>query len=221
MGTPPHGSSPVLGDSAILRLNKALDALARIWNDEPPIPVELKEALAYSEEMATPLMMALGYPERVEDAKKLLTHTSVNVGKVKGGTMINMVPDTAEAEVALCLAPGLHAAKALERVKELLTGCVGIELDDMLEFDSNFTSPNLSFIKALRGAAQAVTGSDPKPFVSTATSDAGAFRIRGIPTVCFGPGDITKIHNYDEYVDAKELSEFAKTYLRTAIEYCT
>jgi hypothetical protein len=31
---------------------------------------------------------------------------------------------------------------------------------------------------------------------------------------------MTVIHGYDESVDAKELTGFAKTYFRTAVEFC-
>jgi len=220
-GTPAHGSSPVLGDNAFLRLSKALAALAEFWNDEPPIPTDVREVLPFSEELVTRMIIALGFPERVEDAKMLLTHTSVNIGRVNAGTMINMVPDKAEAEVALCLAPGLKATEALERVKDLLKGCIGIEVENMMEFDSNFTSPKLPFVKLLGEAGRSVMGNEVKPFLFTGTSDAGAFRVKGIPAVCFGPGDIARVHNYNEYVDVKDLTAFAKAYLRTAIEYCT
>jgi succinyl-diaminopimelate desuccinylase len=219
-GTPAHGSSPVLGDSAILRLNEGLKAIASIWNDEPHIPSDVQGVLPFSEELVTRFVSTLAFPERAEDAKRLLTHTSVNVGTIRGGTMINVVPDRAEAEVALCLAPGVSASNAIERTKELLKHSVGIEVEEILVSDPNFTSPNLPFVNILREASSSVMGIDAKPFLSTGTSDAHAFRLRGIPTVWFGPGDITRIHNYDEYVSVKDLTAFAKTYLRTAIEYC-
>ncbi len=219
-GKPAHGSSPVLGDSAILRLIGALDALAAIWNDEPPIPAEVKEVLPFSEELVEKYATMMGAAGRLEEAKKLLTHTSVNIGTIRGGTMINMVADSAEADIALCLAPSITAAKAMERTKELLANYTGIEVETVLESDPNFTSPKLEFIKTLTKASHSIMGNDPKPFLTTGTSDAHAFRLKGIPTVWFGPGSMTVIHGYDEYVDTKELTEFAKTYFRTAVEFC-
>jgi succinyl-diaminopimelate desuccinylase len=219
-GRPAHGSSPVLGDSAILRLNGALAALTAIWNDEPPIPAEVKEVLPFSRELVEQYATMMGATGRLEEAKKLLTHTSVNIGTIRGGTMINMVPDSAEADIALCLAPSVTAAKAMERTKELLAETTGVEIEKLLESDPNFTSPKLEFINILGKASHSVMGSDPRPFLSTGTSDAHAFRLRGIPTVWFGPGNMTVIHGYDENVDAKELTEFAKTYFRTAVEFC-
>ncbi len=218
-GKPAHGSSPVLGDSAILRLNGALDALAAIWNDEPPIPGEVKEVLPFSEELVEQYATMMGAAGRLMEAKKLLTHTSVNIGTIRGGTMINMVPDSAEADIALCLAPSITAAKAMERTTELLAN-TGVVVEKLLESDPNFTSPKLEFINILGKASHSIMGSDPKPFLSTGTSDAHAFRLRGIPTVWFGPGNMTVIHGYDENVDAKELTGFAKTYFRTAVEFC-
>lgn len=219
-GRPAHGSSPVLGDSAILRLNEALAALATIWNDEPLLPAELGEALPFSGELLKQYVTLLGVPERLEEAKMLLRRTSVNVGTIRGGTMINMVPDAAEADIALCLAPSVTADKAMERTKELLSKCAGIEIERILYSDPNFTSPKLPFVSVLRKASRSIMGGDAQPFLSTGTSDAHAFRPRGIPTVFFGPGNMTLVHGYDEYVDSKELTGFAKAYFKTAVEYC-
>jgi succinyl-diaminopimelate desuccinylase len=134
--------------------------------------------------------------------------------------MINMVPDSAEADIALCLAPSVTASKAMERVKELLSRSVGIEVDTILESDPNFTPPHQHLINTLRGAYQSVIGRDAKPFLSTGTSDAHGFRLRGIPTALFGPGDMSVIHAYDEYANVKDLTAFAKIYFRTAVEFC-
>jgi succinyl-diaminopimelate desuccinylase len=219
-GKPAHGSSPVLGDSAILKLNRALDALAAIWNDEPPILPEVKEVLPFSEELVEQYATMMGAADRLEEVKKLLTHTSVNIGTIRGGTMINIVADSAEADIALCLAPSVTAAKAMERTKELIGTSADLQIEKLLESDPNFTSPKLEFINVLREASQSIMGSEPKPFLSTGTSDAHAFRLRGIPTVWFGPGNMTVIHGYDELVDAKEVTEFAKAYFKAAVEFC-
>jgi succinyl-diaminopimelate desuccinylase len=162
----------------------------------------------------------MGAADRLEEATKLLTHTSVNVGTVRGGTMINMVPDSAEADIALCLAPSVTADKAMERTKELLGKNTDIEVEKLLVSDPNFTSPKLEFINILREASRSIMGGDAKPFFTTGTSDAHAFRLRGIPTVWFGPGNMTVIHGYDESVDAEELTGFAKTYFKAAVEFC-
>jgi succinyl-diaminopimelate desuccinylase len=219
-GRPAHGSSPVLGDSAILKLTEALHAIGTIWNDSPPIPAEVEEVLPYSGELVKQYVTLMGVKDRLAEAKKLLTHTSMNVGTIRGGTMINIVPDCAEADIALCLAPGVTAHKAMERTRELLGKNRDIEVKKLLMSDPNFTSPNVEFINVLRKASHSIMGGDAKPFLTTGTSDAHAFRLRGIPTVWFGPGNLTLIHGYDEHVDAKELTAFAKTYFKTAVEFC-
>jgi succinyl-diaminopimelate desuccinylase len=179
-GKPAHGSSPVFGDSAILRLNGALDALAAIWNDEPLIPPEVREVLPFSEELVEQYVTMMGVTGRLEEAKKLLTHTSMNIGIIRGGTMVNIVPDSAEADIALCLAPSVTSAKAMERTIELLAKSTGVKVEKLLESDPNFTSPKLEFINILGEASESIMGSYPKPFFSTGTSDAHAFRLRGI-----------------------------------------
>jgi len=108
----------------------------------------------------------------------------------------------------------------MERVKELLNKNTGIEIEQLLISDPNFSSPKTEFIKVLMEASHAIMGGDAKPFLSTGTSDAHAFRLRGIPTVWFGPGNLAVIHGYDEQVDARDLTTFAKMYFKTAVEFC-
>ena len=219
-GRPAHGSSPVFGDSAILRLIEAIRAMGTIWTDEPSVPSDVKEVLPFSTEVVKQTITNLGIPERFEEGKRLLTHTSVNVGTIRGGTMINMVADKAEADIALCLAPGVTAANAMIRIKELLSKVPAVEIDTLCVSDPNFTPPNHPIVSTLRDAYQSITGRDAKPYHMTGTSDAHGFRLRKIPTALFGPGDMSVIHGYDEYVDMKELTLFAKTYFKTAVEFC-
>ena len=130
------------------------------------------------------------------------------------------VADAAEADIALCLAPSVTSEKAMERTKELIAKTPGIEIESLLHSDPNFSSPKLPFVNVLRDAAKSIMNEDAKPFLCTGTSDAHGFRLKGIPTVFFGPGNMTLVHGYDEYVESKELTNFAKAYFKTAVEYC-
>jgi succinyl-diaminopimelate desuccinylase len=219
VGTPAHGSAPVMGDSAILRLNKALNDLARIQKEPAPVPSELRGVIPLSKDMVRQYAAAVGYRNRAKLAEGLITHTSVNVGTIRGGTMTNIVPESAQAEIALCLPSGETANHAYRRVKALVRH-EGVKVKATFGMDSNWTSPNLPFIRALQSASHTIMNTSPKPFLSTGSSDAHAFRLRGIPTVWFGPGDISGAHSYDEYVRVKELVAFAKAYLLTAIQLC-
>jgi acetylornithine deacetylase/succinyl-diaminopimelate desuccinylase-like protein len=135
--------------------------------------------------------------------------------------MTNIVPESAQAEIALCLPPGESASKALRRVKELVGRNDGVNVRATYKMDPNWTSPNLPFVRALQSATRSVMNLNPTPFLSTGTSDAHAFRLRRIPTVMFGPGDLSGAHSYNEYVRVKELVAFAKIYFQTAIQLCT
>jgi len=220
VGTPAHGSAPVMGDNAILRLNKSLDDLTKIEREGVPVPPELRSVVRLSKGMVRQYAAAAGYRDRAKLAEKLVTHTSVNVGTVHGGTMTNIVPESAQAEIALCLPPGEPARQALKHVKTLVGGNAGVKVTATFGMDPNWTRPNLPVVKALQFASRSVMNVTPKPFLSTGSSDAHAFRLRGIPTVWFGPGDISGAHSYDEYVRVKELVAFAKTYFQTAIRLC-
>jgi succinyl-diaminopimelate desuccinylase len=219
-GRPAHGSTPVFGDSAILTLNRAIDAITKIENDQVPTPPQLRGIVSFSRVMIRAYATMAGHRDRAKRAENLVTHTSVNVGTIRGGTMTNVVSESAEAELALCLPAGQTPAKAMKRLKQLTDHVPNIQIQKTFGMNPNSTTPELHFIRGLQSSANSIMNVKPRPFLTTGTSDAHAFRLRGIPTVWYGPGDMTRAHAYDEYVKVKELAAFAKTYFKTAIELC-
>jgi acetylornithine deacetylase len=54
----------------------------------------------------------------------------------------------------------------------------------------------------------------------SAWTDAALFNEAGIPTVCFGPGDIGLAHAAEEYVPIAEIDKAARVLTRVVQEWC-
>ena len=138
----------------------------------------------------------------------------LNVGRVDGGTAVNVVPEVCTLELGLRPLPGMSSASLSARVERAaleaaapLTPEITILSDSppMLVRDD---APVLHGLCALTGQHRPAT-------VSYAT-DAGWLQRLGMDCVLFGPGSIDVAHRPNEYVPRSELAA-ARGLLQQAI----
>ena len=176
-------------------------------------PEDIAQVIEKSKEIADALIGEKGIG-------KILSSPSVNVGIIKGGTKVNMVPDKCEIEIDMRLPIGISVNDAIEKVKELLE-----EFKDDVVFtvitgtEPNYTPPNTELVSLARENIKEVLGVNPNVFVQWASSDARYFRLKGIPTIHYGPAVIEGIHGYDEKVKAEDVVTATKVYVGTAIDF--
>ena len=149
----------------------------------------------------------------------LLGKPTLNVGAIRGGTKINVVPNQCEIEVDRRMLPG-------EKKEEVLTEMRGI-LDSLQSQDPLFQyrmeeidfaepaeiHPEEEIIGVGMNAIQEVTGEKPKLKGSSGFTDA-RFYINQchIPTLIFGPGGVDQSHTTNESVEVEALVHAAHIY---------
>ncbi|MBB5551263.1 acetylornithine deacetylase [Rhizobium lentis] len=131
-------------------------------------------------------------------------YSSLQVGTLKGGQAVNIIPDTCEAEFearaiagvdpAILLAPLRTAAEALPQL--------GFEVE-WREL-SAYPALSLAADAALARLLGELTGIEPLAAVSYGT-EAGLFQRAGIDAIICGPGDIGRAHKPDEFILVEEL----------------
>ncbi|MBX4927279.1 acetylornithine deacetylase [Rhizobium binae] len=131
-------------------------------------------------------------------------YSSLQVGTLKGGQAVNIIPDICEAEFearaisgvdpAVLLAPLRAAAGALPQL--------GFEVEwrDL----SAYPALSLAADAPLARLLGELTGIEPLAAVSYGT-EAGLFQRAGIDAIICGPGDIGRAHKPDEFILASEL----------------
>ncbi|WP_243666095.1 ArgE/DapE family deacylase [Vulcanisaeta sp. JCM 16159] len=101
-GRPAHGSLPVLGDNAIMKLIRAIsraEELINEFNRGIKLPSELMEAIKNSAEVYLEVSRGSGLNLTLSDFERVVGTVSFNPGVIRGGSKINMVPDYAELEL--------------------------------------------------------------------------------------------------------------------------
>jgi succinyl-diaminopimelate desuccinylase len=177
-GTPAHSSSPTRGVNAIYRMSRLIGHL---------------------EQHA----MELGYRQE----HPLCGGPSLSVGRIQGGTSVNVVPARCEIEIDRRIAPGESCDGAIEEVENLLKAQLDVPFamepawckhapfqDDV---NANLASNILASAKKYHPAST----SKGVRFGTHATN----FSSRGIPTVVFGPGSIQQAHTNDEWIEIEQL----------------
>jgi acetylornithine deacetylase/succinyl-diaminopimelate desuccinylase len=153
----------------------------------------------------------------------LLGRSTVNLGRLCGGTQPNIVAERCVLEIDRRLLPGeqgpVHEIEALIAPICEAAG-VAFEIREMpmtarVPHVPLGTDPNSPIARAARAACVAA-GIDPEPIGVTYWTDGGHLSARGIETVILGPGDIRFAHGPEEHVAEAEIIAAAQIYLEIA-----
>ena len=177
-GRSTHASQPHLGENAILKLTKELDHLVKDFG------VQLA---SYSHDV--------------------LGSSTINIGKIKGGTRANIVPDKASAVIDIRTVPSLvEKQSGTERLRDFLTLTEITEASEFPPMDLKPNHPWLDRVKSIHPDL-VLTGA---PWFSDASHLAKA----GIPSICLGPGSIDQAHTADEFIRISDLEKGAEWFSR-------
>lgn len=157
------------------------------------------------------------------DADFDLVHSTLSVGRIEGGTAINIVPAhaTVTFEFRNLLEVDQEAifnkieAEVLERIlpdaKERFDGAEAW-FEQIYEYPAHAIEPEASIVTTMKN----IVGRNDHSKVAYG-AEAGLFRRElGIPTVLCGPGSISVAHRPDEFVDQSQL-EACDRMLREAV----
>ncbi len=186
-----HSSDPTQGVNAIYRMAKLVSALQE-----------------YADDLAVTVK-----------AHPLCGSASLSVGKISGGTSVNIVPDECVIEVDRRITPGEDAAGIVVGIREFLAA--------RLDFDFEFDAPwiecaaltdanNTDLANTVLEHVEAVDGPHAAvgvPYGTHASTTCAA----GVPSIVFGPGSIQQAHTKDEYIDIGQLKKAAEVYFRSCI----
>ncbi|WP_449409477.1 acetylornithine deacetylase [Methylobacterium komagatae] len=152
-------------------------------------------------------------------------HTTALSSVVRGGSALNIVPDTCSvdfevraigADDAGALAAGAvaHAEAVLAPLMRAVDPACGITVEPLIDYPGLETDPE----ETIATLAKRLAGRNAHAKVSYGT-EAGLFDAAGVPSVVIGPGSIARAHRADEYVTRGEL-DACTGFLRRLIDEC-
>ncbi|MCA9244176.1 MAG: acetylornithine deacetylase [Phycisphaerales bacterium] len=182
-GKPAHSGYPHLGDNAIVKAGRVLHALTELVE-------ELKAERAES---------SSHFPE--------CPYPALNIGLIRGGAAVNIVPETCVIDVGMRVLPGQRSTDAIERIRAAVTKAMSND-PGALKFEVTNDSPPLLCPEDndLHKLLCQITGQRETVGVSYA-SDAGPLAAIGIPCVLYGPGNIEDAHRANESIEIAQLEQ--------------
>jgi acetylornithine deacetylase len=128
-------------------------------------------------------------------------YVALNVGQVRGGVAVNVVPDRCEIDLGIRILPGMTSGTLIERVREALTRAIGADFELLEQGDS--PPFLLDATRPIHAHVCAAAGHGDSASVSFAT-DAGWFQTVGFDCMIFGPGSIEVAHKPNEWLPIVE-----------------
>jgi succinyl-diaminopimelate desuccinylase len=152
------------------------------------------------------------------DPHPLLGNATFSVGTIKGGVIVNMVPDSCEVEVDIRLTPGMDHEKVVQQVTDLGQGKVQVEVMDWKQPVE--TDPQDRIVGISLDAVEQVTGVPRQPKGVSYFTDGSILANRlHIPMAIIGPADTVLTHQPNEFVEVERLVQAVKAYLLIAARY--
>jgi len=152
-------------------------------------------------------------------------HSTVHVGTIAGGSILNIIPEDCEFVMEWRTIPGhdphaelekfrAHIAQTLEPAMHAAHPDTGFSF----EVIGDIPGMGLAADHELTSLIKQVTGSNSTGKVSYGT-EGGIYEEAGIPTIVCGPGDIAQAHKPDEFVAQSQLDECDGFIRRLAARY--
>ncbi len=216
-----HGSMPTLGDNAVLKMVRGLEALSRYRPQVQLIPEvrhllqEVSRLLEWElppEEQNVDLLLEKVGEKSFAETLRSMTRMTVSPNVIQGGTKTNVVPDYCQADVDIRILPGQDKEYVFSELQKML----GDELEITMP---NYHPPTFStaaseYYRLVEETTLEVAGEDIifVPQLSPWATDSRFLREAGIPAYGLGlmdstadPLGRTTIHGKNEYIDLASL----------------
>jgi succinyl-diaminopimelate desuccinylase len=142
-------------------------------------------------------------------SSELYEHPSINIGRIRGGEVVNIVPDRCRMDVDIRYLPNQSPDEVLRQLRSL-----GAEVTPIYEMPPATLDPGEQHVRVLREAVGALEGGEAPAVGRHGASDAVFFLERGIPAIEFGPAGGGH-HGPEEYVEIESL----RRYRRILVEF--
>ena len=155
----------------------------------------------------------------------LLGCATCNVGVVRGGVQVNLVPDRCEIEIDRRLLPSETRESVLQHYQQLVDGVAsqhpGMKVvmhPPMLSDRPLDTAPDTRAAQVIAGVLNSF-GLDSTLRGVPFCSDASKFGAIGIPSIILGPGSIDQAHASVEYIDCEQVIQAMQIYRQFIVEF--
>ncbi len=207
-----HGAYTHLSESATklaARLVADLESLTEIPTPAPGNIGPLLDAAAATTDKA-----------QGEGAAAIVQKVTVNIGVIRGGMKVNMVPSECVVEADIRFPIGLEKERVMAALEEILARHPQASMEEMNFSPPSWCDPDCEMVPIIQKNVKEFLGFEPQPIVSLGGTDTRLWRYRDIPALVYGPFP-RGMGSGDEHVEVEEFLHVLRTHVLSAYDYLT
>ncbi|HJU33043.1 MAG TPA: M20/M25/M40 family metallo-hydrolase [Hyphomicrobiaceae bacterium] len=154
----------------------------------------------------------------VTGAAAVIKRFTMNLGVVRGGVKMNMLPGKCRLECDVRIPVGEAVERAMSCIREIAARHPHARVEVMGLTEPNWSDPAHPMVGHLREACVAVRGVRPFAITSLGASDTRLWRMKGIPAFTYGT-TANNVAMPDEHTDIEEWIGVVKTLTLAAHAY--
>ena len=143
-------------------------------------------------------------------------HATLTIGKIQGGTAVNILARHCNFQFDLRCPPGQSAATIVQPIQEKIEVLnaelkaqfpeAGVSIKQLADAPPMAPTAN----EKIEAFVRSLTGDNHPSGVVSYAAEAGQFQQAGFPTVICGPGSIEQAHQPDEYMSLEQFARGAE-----------
>jgi succinyl-diaminopimelate desuccinylase len=155
-----------------------------------------------------------------EGAAGIALKPTVNIGVLRGGVKVNMIPDLCTMEADIRLPMGLNASVVLKHIDSILESFPEVEMQvqEAASNPASYCAIDHPLLEAIASNAETVIGRKPLAIPSLGATDCKFWRYLGVPAYSFGVSPETMAAK-DERVLIDEFLSVIKTHAAAVWDY--
>ncbi len=205
-----HGAYTHAAKSATKVAMALAGALEKVCEIKPELSDNIRSAIDAGRET---MDRAMGV-----GAGAIVDKVTLNIGTMKGGVKVNMVPSSASFEADIRLPLGVSRERVLVEVEKILKDFPEATMKETNCNLPSWVDPHCDIIGIVQETVQSLRGFKPTPIVSLGGTDARLWRYRNIPSCVYGPYPYG-MGSYDEHVDVEDYLHIVRTHVLAGYEY--
>jgi len=151
-------------------------------------------------------------------AGDIVDKVTLNIGTIKGGVKVNMVPSSASFEADIRLPLGVARERVLAEVEKILKAFPEASVKETNCSLPSWVDPDCEIIRIVQKNVEELRGFRPQPIVSLGGTDARLWRYRIIQACVYGPFP-NGMGSFDEHVDIDDFLHIVRTHALSAYDF--
>ena len=153
-------------------------------------------------------------------AGDIVDKVTLNIGTIKGGVKVNMVPSSAIFEPDIRLPLGVTRERVMAEVEKIMKAFPEATVRETNCNPPSWVDPDCEIIRIVQKNVEALRGFKPQPIVSLGGTDARLWRYRNIQACVYGPFP-HGMGSFDEHVDIEDFLHIVRTHVLSAYDFLT